>query len=117
VLIQEIVDWSQRGSVTASNLFARNLGSTVGATVFGAVVNFGLSHVAGGVAVTADQLQQLLQSPAGTIGGDPGVRLALQHALHLMFWAMFLGAVAIALIATLVPTVTLGRARQHEPAE
>lgn len=116
VLIQEIVDWSQRGSVTASNLFARNLGSTVGATVFGAVVNFGLSHVTGGVAVTADQLQQLLQSPAGTVGGDPGVRLALQHALHLMFWAMFLGAVAIALIATLVPTVTLGRARQ-EPAE
>ena len=116
VLIQEIVDWSQRGSVTASNLFARNLGSTVGATVFGAVVNFGLSHVTGGVAVTADQLQQLLQSPVGTIGGDPAVRLALQHALHLMFWAMFLGAVAIALIATLVPTVTLGRVRQ-EPAE
>ena len=116
VLIQEIVDWSQRGSVTASNLFARNLGSTVGATVFGAVVNFSLSHGANGVAITADQLQGLLQAPTGALGGDPGVRLALQHALHLTFWAMFLVALAIALIATLVPTVTLGRARQ-EPAE
>ena len=36
VLIQEIVDWSERGSVTASYLFARTLGSTFGATVFGA---------------------------------------------------------------------------------
>lgn len=116
VLIQEIVDWSQRGSVTASNLFARNLGSTVGATVFGAVVNFSLSHGTNGVAVTGDQLQRLMQSPAGTLGGDPLVRLALQHSLHLMFWAMFLVAIVIALIATRVPTVTLGRARQ-EPAE
>ena len=32
VLIQEIVDWSERGSVTASYLFARTLGSTFGAT-------------------------------------------------------------------------------------
>jgi EmrB/QacA subfamily drug resistance transporter len=116
VLIQEIVDWSQRGSVTASNLFARNLGSTVGATVFGAVVNFGLSHMSTGVVVTADQLQQLLQSSAGTIGGDPQVRLALQGSLHLMFWAMLLVALAIALMASLVPAVNLGRARQ-EPAE
>ena len=42
ILIQEIVDWSERGSVTASFLFARSLGSTFGATVFGAVLNFGL---------------------------------------------------------------------------
>ena len=42
VLIQEIVDWSERGSVTASYLFARTLGSTFGATVFGAVLNIGL---------------------------------------------------------------------------
>jgi EmrB/QacA subfamily drug resistance transporter len=116
ILIQEIVDWSQRGSVTAANLFARNLGSTVGATVFGAVVNFGLSHMTGTAAVTADQLQQLLQSSGGTIGGDPEVRLALQHSLHLMFWAMMLVALAIMLMASLVPAVTLGRARQ-EPAE
>ncbi len=44
VLIQEIVDWSERGSVTASYLFARTLGSTFGATVFGAVLNIGLAR-------------------------------------------------------------------------
>ena len=45
ILIQEIVDWSERGSVTASYLFARSLGSTFGATVFGAVLNFGLLRI------------------------------------------------------------------------
>ena len=44
ILIQEIVDWSERGSVTASFLFARSLGSTFGATIFGAVLNIGLMH-------------------------------------------------------------------------
>src|SRR5581483_6401354 len=33
VLIQEVAGNNQRGSATASNLFARNLGSTLGATV------------------------------------------------------------------------------------
>ena len=42
VLIQEIVGWAERGSVTASYLFARSVGSTFGATVFGAVLNAGL---------------------------------------------------------------------------
>ncbi|HEV2677087.1 MAG TPA: MDR family MFS transporter [Aliidongia sp.] len=117
VLIQEIVAWSQRGSVTASNIFARNLGSTIGATVFGAVVNFGLAHGTNGVAITGTQLQQLLQAPADAIAGDPAVRLALQHSLHMMFWAMLAVALIIALMVSLVPSITLGRVRQEEPAE
>jgi MFS family permease len=40
ILIQEIVEWSERGSVTASYLFARSLGSTFGATAFGARAQF-----------------------------------------------------------------------------
>lgn len=35
ILIQEVVSTSQRGSATASNLFARNIGSTFGAALFG----------------------------------------------------------------------------------
>ncbi len=44
ILIQEIVKPSERGSATASNLFSRNLGSTLGAAMFGAVLNYGLAH-------------------------------------------------------------------------
>src|SRR5208337_659923 len=63
VLIQEIVDWSERGSVTASYLFARTLGSAFGAAVFGAVLNMGLMRSGMG-AVTSDELRRLLQGGA-----------------------------------------------------
>ena len=67
VLIQEIVDWSERGSVTAAYMFARTLGSTFGATVFGAVLNFGLRH-AGLGAVSPDRTPP----PARRLGSERG---------------------------------------------
>jgi hypothetical protein len=103
ILIQEIVGWSERGSVTASYLFARSLGSTFGATVFGAVLNFGLLR-SGHAGVSSDQLRQLLER-GSEAAGDAGLRSALEASLHLTFVSMF----AIALMATatlfLVPKV------------
>jgi EmrB/QacA subfamily drug resistance transporter len=115
VLIQEIVPWSERGSATASNLFARNLGSTLGATVFGAVLNYGLAHFGrGGVTVTSDELRRLLETQGLT--GDAAVRDALHLSLHLTFWAVLGVAIVMLILAFLVPAVSLGRAR-HVPAE
>src|SRR6202044_3078534 len=93
ILIQEIVDWSERGSVTASYLFARSLGSTFGATVFGAVLNFGLlrSGPGGG---SSEQLRQLL-GRGPEVEGHAGLRAALEQSLHRTFVSMF----AIALLA------------------
>lgn len=39
VLIQGSVDWKQRGITTASNMFMRNLGNTVGAALLGGILN------------------------------------------------------------------------------
>jgi EmrB/QacA subfamily drug resistance transporter len=114
VLVQEIVDWSQRGSATASNLFARNLGSTLGATALGAVLNHGLARTMGGAAVTSDQLRQLLELPPGSMPGDALLRSALQHSLNLTFWAMFAVATVGALIALMVPTVVVKQAAHAE---
>jgi MFS family permease len=116
VLIQEIVDWSQRGSVTASNLFSRNLGSTLGATVLGAVLNYGLGRAAGVGAVTSERLRQALETPPGAPGGDPALALALQDALRLTFWAMLLIALLIVVFSLMVPRVGVGE-RQESPAE
>jgi EmrB/QacA subfamily drug resistance transporter len=117
ILIQEIVDWSQRGSVTASNLFARNLGSTLGATVLGAVLNYGLTHAKGGRPVTSDQLRQLLATPQHALaGGDTATGLVLQHSLHLTFWAMLGISLFIVLLAILVPSVRIGQVGEV-PAE
>lgn len=108
VLIQEIVSWSQRGSGTASNVFARNLGSTLGAAVFGAVLNFGLSRAGSGTPITSEQLARVLSSSAST-DGLAAPRLLLQEALHGTFWAVFGIAIATACVALLVPHVPLGR--------
>ena len=117
ILIQEIVDWSQRGSVTAANLFARNLGSTLGATVLGAVLNYGLAHAKGGRPVTSDELRQLLAMPhPAAAGGDTGLGLVLQQSLHLTFWAMLGISLLIVVLAVLVPSIRIGRA-EEVPAE
>jgi MFS family permease len=110
VLIQEIVDWSQRGSATASNLFSRNLGSTLGATVLGAVLNHGLTQPTGGLSVTSDQLRQLIELPTGSAPGDAVLRIALQHSLNLTFWAMLAITVIVVAIAFLVPAVEIRQA-------
>jgi EmrB/QacA subfamily drug resistance transporter len=113
VLIQEIVAWSERGSVTASFLFARSLGNTLGATMFGAVLNYGLAHAGGASAVSSDQLRRLLDGGGGTL--DESVRAVLEHSLHLTFLAMFSIALLTVALAALVPSITL--APRPVPAE
>ncbi|WP_235916400.1 MDR family MFS transporter [Antrihabitans cavernicola] len=39
IAAQSSVDWSERGVVTSTNMFARSIGSAVGVAVFGALVN------------------------------------------------------------------------------
>jgi MFS family permease len=112
VLIQEIVDWSQRGSATASNLFARNLGSTLGATVLGAVLNLGLTHASGVGTITSERLRRILESPPGSADHDPTLALALREGLQLTFWAMLAIAVLIVVMVLLVPRTPAGQLKK-----
>ncbi len=117
VLIQDSVDWAERGAATASNIFSRNLGSTLGAAALGAVLNLSLAHGGvGAAAVTSDQIRDLLDRPAGAVG-DIAVRAALGQAIHLTFWAVFGIAVLTFLLAILVPRVVLKRETQEVAAE
>ncbi|HEY1720262.1 MAG TPA: MDR family MFS transporter [Magnetospirillaceae bacterium] len=120
LLIQEITDWSQRGSATASNLFGRNLGSTLGAAILGAVFNYGLGHSAGVGAITSEQLRRVIEStPDSTDATSIAIRTGLQSSLHTTFWAMFAMTCLMIMMAVLVPTITLsGAAKPSElPAE
>lgn len=109
VIIQEIAPPSERGSATASNLFSRNLGNTLGATLFGAVLNYGLAHSSAGVAVTADQIKQVLDTQVPDALHAGAIRLALHDALHMTFISMFAISVVVFLIAWLVPSVAIAR--------
>ncbi len=106
VLIQDSVEWGERGVATASNIFARNLGSTLGATTLGVVLNISLARNG---AVGSDQIRKLLDH---TTVADAAVRDALAGALHLTFLAVFLIALLTLLTALLVPRVTLRAAKE-----
>ncbi|MGC2783435.1 MAG: MDR family MFS transporter [Roseiarcus sp.] len=115
ILIQEIVSWSERGSATASFLFARSLGNTFGASLFGAVLNFGLMHSAGHVgAISSEDIRRLLERNGGA-AGDSTLRAALEQSLHLTFVSMFVIALFVAVAAAVVPKVTF--AAREAPAE
>ena len=101
VLIQGSVGWTERGAATASNLFARNLGSTLGATVLGVVLNASLAREHAGSLQT---IQQLLHGRGAGLGAVAG----LAHGLHLTFWGIMLIALATLALSTLVPHVTFG---------
>lgn len=103
VMIQGSVGWSERGAATASNIFSRNLGSTLGATMLGGVLNVSLAHGGGAAAgVSYEQVRALLENPSGLIGNDT-VRHALAHGLHLTFWGVFTTGVLVLAATLLVP--------------
>jgi EmrB/QacA subfamily drug resistance transporter len=107
-LVQDSVEWSMRGSATASIIFSRSLGSTIGATAVGALLNIGIVHYGNGALAT--RLHTLLNQPAGLtqLSTDPAVRAVFHAALH---WS-FVGVVALAVltcIATwLIPVTARG---------
>jgi len=107
VIIQDSVAWAQRGAATASNIFARNLGSTLGATALGAVLNYRLAHPSSGPTVSSDELRRLLDDPASLGTGGEAIRAGLQHALHGTFWTVFGIAVLTLLLSLLVPPVVI----------
>jgi multidrug resistance protein len=91
--VQSTVGWSERGTTTASVLFCRQTGQTVGAAVFGAVANGVLAARLGG----AGDLDSVTRAwDAGTVP-EP-TRRAVADAVH----AVYLGASCAAAVAFLV---------------
>jgi EmrB/QacA subfamily drug resistance transporter len=112
VITQESVGWSQRGSATASNVFSRNLGSTLGASILGAVLSYGLAHAGGMGAITTEQLRGLLDGSGAAMADTASVRMALQAALHVTFLVMFAMTVLIVPVCLWVPKIL----EQDQPA-
>jgi EmrB/QacA subfamily drug resistance transporter len=112
ILVQSSVDWAMRGSATASNVFARTLGSTVGASVLGAIMNFGISRASGNAehAVTFETIRQGLENPTA-LADSHALEQTLFAGLHLAFWAIAVFGLATFLIALLVPKRAFGEQR------
>ncbi|MGM1077740.1 MFS transporter [Streptomyces sp. H28] len=91
--VQSSVTWEERGTATASVLFCRQTGQTVGAALFGAVANGVLAARLGG---SGD-----LDAVTGPLGGGT-VPEATRRAVADAVQAVYLGAACAAALAFLV---------------
>ncbi|WP_344605429.1 MFS transporter [Streptomyces glaucus] len=98
--VQSTVGWSERGTATASVLFCRQTGQTVGAAVFGAVANGVLAARLGG-AGDLDAVTRALDAGAAS----ETTRRAVADAVH----AVYLGAAGAAVLAFAVLLVLAPR--------
>lgn len=107
VMIQGSVEWSKRGSATASLLFSRSMGNTLGVAALGAVLNIAVVGFAGrhGAALDAGHVRALLGSIGDVLGGaaEPGLRTALDYGLTAVFRGMVVFSVITAGLAFMVP--------------
>lgn len=115
VSIQNSVDWKKRGVATASNMFMRMLGSSLGAALLGGILNTRLkafltekgSKLAHSVSI--DSTNILLNDSQRGQYSHQTIKI-LQHgltvALHTVYWAVFAFA-----IITLILTIFLPKQR------
>ncbi|MFE2942563.1 MFS transporter [Streptomyces sp. NPDC059255] len=108
--VQSTVGWSERGTATASILFCRLIGQSVGAALFGAVANSVLSaRLANaptpGLPQDVDGVAQALADPASLgAGAADYLRRAMDTAVdHVFVGAAVAGALALLVLLLLAP--------------
>lgn len=113
--LQSVVGWNHRGVVTGSNMFARQFGQTIGAAIFGSIVNASLAawlvrapgDLARQLPQSVDAVSQAIGSSAShlTLAAATYLRDGLYQASHLVF----VGLVVIAILGILALLLTPGR--------
>ncbi|APY87879.1 transporter [Streptomyces alfalfae] len=93
--VQSTVGWAERGTATASILFCRQIGQTLGAALFGAVANGVLSARLGGSG-SLDSVARVLDDP-GSVADPERLRRAVDAAVD----AVYTGAAVAAALALL----------------
>jgi EmrB/QacA subfamily drug resistance transporter len=103
IAVQTSVDWPQRGAATSANIFMRMIGQSMGAALYGALVNHGVARDAG---ANADIVNQMME-PASRSALAPElldrVTLAMAAALHSVFVIAALLATTAIVLALRVP--------------
>ena len=107
MLIQSTTAWNRRGAATASNVFSRLLGNTLGAAAMGAIINLGLRL--SGANVSPDQIKGLMdRAPGAAENFNPVLRNALGQSLHWVFVSMLVLAGITILAAWTMPERAMG---------
>ncbi len=115
VLIQSTVGWEQRGIATASNMFMRNLGNTIGAALLGGILNSQLyAHLKSYPAtekMNVDSINILLNVSERnhiSIKVKSILQEGLTSALHSVYFVVFLLAIASLILVIFLPKKKIG---------
>jgi hypothetical protein len=105
VAVQSAAAKSERGAATSSNLFMRVVGQSVGAAVFGAVINVGIAIYDPQLAHVAERLMD--PAVRGTFGAEDLAHLTstLSLALRNVYILSAVIGVAMLLIGRKLPAV------------
>ncbi|MGG5253120.1 MDR family MFS transporter [Neobacillus sp. SM06] len=112
VSIQSTVSWQQRGIATAANMFMRNFGNTIGAALFGGILNNGLirffnqSEKKTGVKFTVDSTNALLKETDRSKLPDSLLQVlqnGLTVSLHSVYFVVFVFAVVSLIFILFIP--------------
>jgi hypothetical protein len=103
--VQSVVGWERRGVVTGANMFARYLGQTLGAALFGAVFNRAMAErLAQAPASMAAELPHDINAVISALH-DEGTTAAaagyLRHSMDVATRDLFLGMAAIGVLIVL----------------
>ncbi|WP_369383607.1 MFS transporter [Streptomyces sp. cg36] len=110
IAVQSSVGWAERGTTTASVLFCRQVGQSVGAALFGAVANATITSrlaadPAAGLPDDLDSVSRALEHPAGlTADAADQLRRAVATAVdHVYVGAALAGVLALLVLLLLAP--------------
>ncbi|HRP90163.1 MAG TPA: MDR family MFS transporter [Edaphocola sp.] len=105
--IQSMVQWEQRGVVTGSNIFARNLGQSIGAALVGAIFNNSLSQqIETNENIKELKPEQVLTQIKSSSAND-SLKLILKdivnNATHHVYWGLLFFSLIIILFLFAIP--------------
>lgn len=108
VSIQSTVGWEQRGIATASNMFMRNLGNTIGAALLGGILNNRLSQYfsQNRHSYSVDDVNILLKSTERDQLSESArsiLQNGLTHSLHFVYYVVLAFAVISLLLILFIP--------------
>jgi EmrB/QacA subfamily drug resistance transporter len=99
--IQSVVGWKERGVVTGANMFARYLGQSLGAAIFGAIFNAAMAAQLGGAPASLHALPRELNRLIGVLH-DPRTSAKalafLRHAIYVATHHIYIGIAIFALL-------------------
>ncbi len=106
IAVQSSVGWGERGAVTAANMFMRTIGQSIGAGIFGAVFNLGMTHYLPNFSTSGNEVDRLLQPELRQSLGSAKIA-ELSHAIgasmHNVYILAGLMAVVVLVLALRIP--------------